>query len=37
MVAPFYNWTLSALTLLICDLYIYQVRGAAHAGRHGHP
>lgn len=25
-VSPFYNWTLSALTLLICDLYVYQVR-----------
>lgn len=36
MVAPFYNWTLSALTLLICDLYIYQVRGLPFSRRQ-HP
>lgn len=38
-VAAFYNWTLSALTLLISDVFIYQVRpvqGAPPSGR-AHP
>ena len=27
LVSPFYNWSLSALTLLISDLYVYQSKG----------
>lgn len=27
-IAQSYNWTLSALTLLLCDVFMYQVRTA---------